>query len=265
MNSTRATIGHWRLTGTTASILRCPYSEQACGGGSGFGDSLCEDGFEGLLCGKPVASHYIDWVHQNSLTCNNGGTYLSTVLPVAVITSMIIFASCAGTGWFSRCGAYLRPKAQSLKCWSLQTHTATQNTLEVDGPVGSLHRVKIMIFVLQVGRHFAMFLPGPNAHLTMAILFQVSCSLPSSLHLTLGPHSRAILQVFNFLTLPSLQALPWRCFTRAGLLPHSAGEHRVRQHRILCCPLLPPVSAHCVQFSNLFWSLCRRGRIAERA
>jgi hypothetical protein len=162
MNSTRAPIGHWRLTGADASILRCPYSEQACGGGIGFGDSLCEDGFEGLLCGKPIASHYIDWVHQNSLTCSNGGTYLSIVLPGAVITSLIIFASCAGTGWFSRCGVYLRPKAQRLTCWSLQTDTPTQNTSDAGGPVGSLHRVKIILFVLQVGRH--VFSAKGDAH-----------------------------------------------------------------------------------------------------
>jgi hypothetical protein len=160
MNSTTAPIGHWRLTGADASILRCPYSEQACGGGSGFGDSLCEDSFEGLLCGKPVASHYVDWVHQHSLMCSNSSTYLSVVLPVAVITSMIIFASCAGTGWFSRCGVYLISKAQSLTWWSLQTDPATQNTSQMDGPVVSLHRVKIILFVLQVGRHFVMFLPG---------------------------------------------------------------------------------------------------------
>lgn len=40
--------GHWRISEESTSILSCPF-EGSCGGGSGTGDALCTEGYEGKV------------------------------------------------------------------------------------------------------------------------------------------------------------------------------------------------------------------------
>ncbi|CAN0344236.1 unnamed protein product [Ectocarpus fasciculatus] len=40
--------GYWRISERATQTTTCPY-EGSCGGGSGVGDALCTDGYEGIV------------------------------------------------------------------------------------------------------------------------------------------------------------------------------------------------------------------------
>lgn len=52
--------GYWRISELATRTTKCPYSG-SCGGGSGTGDALCTDGYEGMV--PVIASLYGNYTH----------------------------------------------------------------------------------------------------------------------------------------------------------------------------------------------------------
>ena len=96
--SNNATIdipeGHWRISNSGNTIIRCPLEEISCIGGESSGDYLCAEGFEGVLCGEATSQHHIDWIFQDSLQCSDSNVMLSIIIPVIVLGSLFILVCC---------------------------------------------------------------------------------------------------------------------------------------------------------------------------
>jgi hypothetical protein len=59
---------------------------------------------------------------------------------------------------------------------------------------------------------------------------QVVSSLPSTLHQPFGLYSGLLLRVLSHASLPSLQALPWACFSGSMLFSHAPGNYSHPSH-----------------------------------
>lgn len=96
--SNNATIdipeGHWRISDSSNSIIRCPLEDISCIGGESSGDYLCAEGFEGVLCGEATSQHHIDWIFQDSQQCSDSNVMLSIIIPLIVLGSLLILVCC---------------------------------------------------------------------------------------------------------------------------------------------------------------------------
>ena len=54
---------------------------------------------------------------------------------------------------------------------------------------------------------------------------QISCSLPSVLHISFGPYLSSLLQYFSYLSVASLQMLPWPCYASSALFSGTGGKY----------------------------------------
>lgn len=101
--------GYWRLSLNSSSIL-CPFAE-ACIGGWGSGDILCDDSFEGNLCATPRSAYeFIDLSSQELLSCS-----------VADASAAFLLAAVALVGWLALICTIGRPYDRSSTSLSSTT------------------------------------------------------------------------------------------------------------------------------------------------
>eukprot|EP00601_Ochromonadales_sp_CCMP2298_P029484 CAMPEP_0173332204 /NCGR_PEP_ID=MMETSP1144-20121109/4232_1 /TAXON_ID=483371 /ORGANISM="non described non described, Strain CCMP2298" /LENGTH=151 /DNA_ID=CAMNT_0014277081 /DNA_START=111 /DNA_END=562 /DNA_ORIENTATION=- len=83
--------GYWRVSSLSPDLLRCPYGDTACEGGSASeaGTFLCAEGFGGLLCGEGAAGHFVDWVLRDAQSCPDVSPQ-SLLLPALLLPAGLV-------------------------------------------------------------------------------------------------------------------------------------------------------------------------------
>jgi hypothetical protein len=176
-------VGHWRVAESTNATFRCPYGESSCIGGDASGDFLCSENFSGLLCSTAVKTYHLDWVFQDSRKCTENVVVSAIFLPLLCIGFIALFSCCKIGKQQTRARQASSSNTVPILLASIgkffsttkpdtandTAHIAQEERLqcllratkvEQATSMNFLHRVKILVCVLQVG-DFSV-LPSPS-------------------------------------------------------------------------------------------------------
>jgi hypothetical protein len=115
--------GYWRRLPTSHAIIKCPYGDDACIGGTSTGDSLCGTGYTGVLCGACDTDYYFSSEKGGCFICSGENIFTPSVVIVLGLAFILLLFICVFI--YSKIQKMNMTTAESTKDDAVEQHSST--------------------------------------------------------------------------------------------------------------------------------------------